>query len=1355
MNIFHKLATLAMLFTLAITAGAQTTPPAGTPVITLTVTQETNLFLSMFAAADNTPAWVETTPGTFSPITVGVNWKERFTTTTGSTLKVYGAITGFKCNCGGKYLTALDVSKNTMLTYLDCSNNQLTALDVSQNTALTNLFCYGNLLPTLNVSKNTALKILYCSNQLTTLDVSKNTALRELNCGGNQVTMLDISNNNELTSLDCSWNKLTSIDISKNTSLKKLDCGHNLLTTLDVSKNAALTELDCGINRLATLNLSKNIALTDLSCGLNPLTVLDVSKNIALTKLYCYNNYKLTALDLSKNIALTDLDCNSTPLTVLDVSKNIALTNLICDNTPLTVLDVSKNIALKTLHCYWNTLSTAAIDALYCSLPYRTAEDNATISPAHSNNNDPNQAAVLASNANNAIAKGWAVKYDYGGNIPTTGNYTCGTIPASDVTLNKTTATVEVGKTLSLTATVKPDNAANKAVAWSSSNSTVATVDNKGIVTGMSAGTATITAKAVGGNAEAKCIVTVNAPPPASTPVIILTVANNATVVFWTKATAPNTPVWVEATPGIYTIISTDTEHTTNTHTATGTTIKVYGDLSRFWCMGNEDKITALDVSMNTTLTELYCHNNRLTTLNIAQSPALKELKCHSNSLTTLNLAMTPALTSIECDWNQLTALDVSKNTELTRLTCSTNQLTTLDVSENTALKELYCSNNQLTTLDLSNNTELTDLNCSANQLTPDVSKNIALSRLTCSRNNLTTLDVSKNTALTELDCNINQLTALDVSKNIALTKLYCGSNQLTTLDISKNIALTDLDCSYNLTLTALDVSKNTALTYLGCSFSYILSALDVSKNTALKELYCSNNQLTVLDVSKNIALIKLVCYNNPFTSAAIDALYCSLPYRTADDNAIIFPAYDNTDWNHAAVLASNANNAITNSWAVKYNNYSNIPTMGNYTCGSTPVPATEVILDKTTATVVVNKTVALTATVKPDNAANKSVAWSSSNTAIATVDSKGIVTGVNAGTATITAKAVDGGAEAKCIITVIPQATLITLDKAAATVETGKTVALTATVKPDNAPNKSVAWSSSNNAIATVSSSGIVTGVSAGTATITAKAVDGGAEAKCIITVVTPVTLITLNKATATIELDKKIGLIATIKPDNATNKAVTWSSDNSAVATVNGNGMVTGVSTGTSTITAKTVDGGFEAKCTITVINPITIITLNKAIASVEAGKTVMLTATLKPDNNSNKAIAWSSNNSAIATVDNNGIVTGVSAGTATVTAKVVDESSEAKCIIMVTTTTDAETETETETVSTLCLYPNPAMAEIFIKGIEKPTLVEIYSTMGQLMLTQTLEPSQQINISRLQPGIYTVKVNEMVMKLMVAGR
>ena len=163
-----------------------------------------------------------------------------------------------------------------------------------------------------------------------------------------------------------------------------------------------------------------------------------------------------------------------------------------------------------------------------------------------------------------------------------------------------------------------------------------------------------------------------------------------------------------------------------------------------------------------------------------------------------------------------------------------------------------------------------------------------------------------------------------------------------------------------------------------------------------------------------------------------------------------------------------------------------------------------------------------------------------------------------------------------------------ITLDKQTATIEIGKNINLTATVLPDDVTKKAVTWKSSNTAVATVAD-GKVTAIAAGTAQITATTTDGtNLSATCKVTVTTaiiPVSSVTLDKSTASVEAGKVLNLKATVLPDNATAKTLTWTTSNSKVATVE-NGTVTAVDAGMAVITATTTDGSeLSAKCTVTV--------------------------------------------------------------------------------------------------------------------------------------------------------------------------
>ena len=340
---------------------------------------------------------------------------------------------------------------------------------------------------------------------------------------------------------------------------------------------------------------------------------------------------------------------------------------------------------------------------------------------------------------------------------------------------------------------------------------------------------------------------------------------------------------------------------------------------------------------------------------------------------------------------------------------------------------------------------------------------------------------------------------------------------------------------------------------------------------------------------------------------------------------------------------------------------------------------ATGIALNKTSLSLRETETAQLTATVTPEDAEDRSVTWSSSDNSIATVNAEGVVTAIKEGTATITATTNDGSnLKATCTVkvSIMPVAS-ITLNITEKTLEEGETVNLTASVLPANASNKSLAWTSSDENVATVDANGLVTAVKEGTATITAKANDGSnVSAKCTIKVKAPVVLvegITLNATEQTLTVGETFALTAGVAPENATNKSLAWASSDENVATVDANGLVTAVKEGTATITAKATDGSnVSASCTINVNAAIVLvegITLNATEQSLTVGETFALTASVAPENATNKSLAWTSSDENVATVDANGLVTAVKEGTATITAKANDGSNvSTQCTIKV---------------------------------------------------------------------------------------
>lgn len=260
-----------------------------------------------------------------------------------------------------------------------------------------------------------------------------------------------------------------------------------------------------------------------------------------------------------------------------------------------------------------------------------------------------------------------------------------------------------------------------------------------------------------------------------------------------------------------------------------------------------------------------------------------------------------------------------------------------------------------------------------------------------------------------------------------------------------------------------------------------------------------------------------------------------------------------------------------------------------------TPVePATisveSVSLNFTNYTLKVRDTLQLKASVYPLNATNKAVSFKrASGRSFINLSEGGLVTAVKPGKAIVRVVTEDGSKTATCTISVLETyipVESVSLSETSVSVKQGQTVSVSATVLPADAQNKNVTWSSSDTSVATVSN-GVITGKKAGSsATITATTEDLGLTASCVVTVTEPVhaTSVSLNENKHTVSEGSSFTLTPTVLPSDAYDKSVTWTSSNTSVATVS-NGTVKGVKAGTSTITAKTVDGGLTASCVVTV--------------------------------------------------------------------------------------------------------------------------------------------------------------------------
>ena len=359
-------------------------------------------------------------------------------------------------------------------------------------------------------------------------------------------------------------------------------------------------------------------------------------------------------------------------------------------------------------------------------------------------------------------------------------------------------------------------------------------------------------------------------------------------------------------------------------------------------------------------------------------------------------------------------------------------------------------------------------------------------------------------------------------------------------------------------------------------------------------------------------------------------------------------------------------------------------------------VAVESVSLDKTEAVLKEKETVKLNATVLPENADNKNVHFISDNDAVATVDDNGLVTALSSGEAVITVRTEDGKKTAQCKITVekeIIQLKTITITNAPEELEKGAQVQLGIKYIPDNTTqSKSVEWKTSDASVAVVSSTGLVTAKKTGTVTITAVSkADSSIQSKVTIKVLSHITGVTVTGPSGTLYTDTKYKFTAKITPDDTTdNKTVIWSVSDSNIAQIATDGTLSFKKAGTVDVIATvkaTLSNTVIKKLTVTgvkrVIN-VSSVALDKTTVNLKKGETVKLNATVAPADADNKEVTYTSSNSAVAKVDNTGLVTALSSGEAVITVTTKDGSKTASCKVTVAKETEPLAITVTSKIS-----------------------------------------------------------------------
>lgn len=826
--------------------------------------------------------------------------------------------------------------------------------------------------------------------------------------------------------------------------------------------------------------------------------------------------------------------------------------------------------------------------------------------------------------------------------------------PVTSIKLSETKTSVKIGKLKVITATVKPTDATNKKVTWTSSDTSIATVDSDGVVKGIKKGTVTITASAENGKVKATCKLTV----AKSVTGVLLDKTNITMAVGKTTTLTPTVTPKSASNKGVtwssnnYDVADVDKN---GKITAKGTG---YAEITVKTKDGGYKSICRVTVISPVKGVKL---GKTSTTLDIGESVTLKAtispknatnktLKWKSSDKKVVKVTSSGKITALKAGTATVTVTTADGGF---KATCKITVLRKVrDVTLNKSAYTLY--------LDKTYKLKAT--------VTPSNATNKAL---TWSSSNDKVVRVSSSGKLTPVKPGRATITVKSKQGGITAKCVVTVERAVKSITLTKTKAT--LKSGSTLTLKAvLEPSNATNKTVTWTSSKNKVATVKNGKVTAVGGGTCVITAKTSNGLVKKCNITVLQSVSGVSFKNASASVYTG---KTVTLSAVVSPSQatdKSVTWSTSdkAVATVSSKGVVTGVKAgtatitVKTND-------GGYkaTCKITVLQhASSVRLNTSSAKLAKGKSMTLTATVLPTDTSNKNVTWSSSNTNILTVNELGQVTAHTVGEATVTAKTVDGGYTAKCSITVYEPVTGISLAPDFATVFVGENISITASVSPSDATNRLISYASSDSLVASVSSDGFVTGVKAGTCIITATSVDGGYKAICSITVLQKAMGIELDRSQLSIHAGNTQKLIANVYPSDCYDKTVTWSSSLESVATVDENGVVTAVAPGTAVITAVSTDGLFTASCAVTVTRPVESVSISETAHTLYKSESFTLTATVLPQDATDKSVLWSTSDEKIAVVDENGVVTAVGGGTAEIVATTVDGGFKAACSVEV---------------------------------------------------------------------------------------
>ena len=838
-------------------------------------------------------------------------------------------------------------------------------------------------------------------------------------------------------------------------------------------------------------------------------------------------------------------------------------------------------------------------------------------------------------------------------------------VVVNSISLDKEEATLEVGNSIQLVATVNPSNATNKNVEWSSDDTEIAIVSSNGLVTARKAGTTYINVKSSqNNNISARCKITVN---EKIVPVVVSVVLDKESMELTVGDKAKlNATVNVIGNP-TYTL----------TYSSSNNNIASVDNSGNVTAVGKGTAVITAKAGIKSDSC-IVIVNEKSELISITLDKHTLELNEGDRYTFTTNVEKTgdPEYT-LEYTSSNNDVLSIDNNGIAIAKSNGTATVTVkaLDKTDTciVTVKENVISEVVSVVLD-KDILELEEGETGSLNATVNVTGNPEYTLEYISSNeNIVTVDnnglvkaIGKGTATVTVKASNKTDTCVVVVNEKIISEVVSVVLDKETLELNEGETST-LKATVNVTgnpeytleyissdENVVTINNNGLVTAIGEGTATITAKASDKTDTCTVTVNKVNNPIEInLNYTEKTIEVGKYFIISP-TNVTIDGVNYKVSYTSSDTS--VATCTGNIIRGKAqgiAIISANVNGTVAATCVV------------TVTGGETP-SITGITLDKTNATMYINDTLKLNATVTKIGTIDTTVTWSSSDTDIVTVDASGLVTAVGKGTAKIIATA--GNKTATCTIEVKekPKVTGISLDKTDATLDIGNTLKLNANVSTSGDIDYIVNWSSSNTNIATVDNNGNVTALASGTAIITAT-VDGFSDT-CTIVVneENKIVSVTLNNSSINLKVGKSTRLTATVNKIGNPSYTLNWESLDESIAYVDQDGFVYARAKGTTKVIVRAGDKSDECIVTVTEDAQVTGIKLNTTSSNLNVGDTLKLKETVSTIGNPSYTVTWKSSNTNVATVDATGLVTAINEGTATITASVLGYS--ASCTIKV---------------------------------------------------------------------------------------